>query len=120
MHIQNEYGRFGRARLLQEAAPETDMNLVMAGLVQNTFNQYDDITRGTELRGEHVLEVLAADVEREGSNKDDDEVDLGNPPPVAPAGDNVSEVQRLLEESPHTLLNARARMSSLSAVMILL
>lgn len=120
MHIENEYGRFGRARLLREAASETDANLDMAGLVQNTFNQYDNITRGTEGGGEHVRYEPAADMERESTDEEDDGEDLFHRHMTGPAVDTLSDAQRILEESSHTLLYARARMSSLSATMILL
>ena len=123
-HIQNEYGRLGRARLLRECAAETDAHLDITGLVQNTFNQYEEMTRVAEEQpGVHVLEEDDArtPVREEQQPTDwteEDNEDIGHP--ADGEADPNSAARRILEKSSSTLLFAGSRLSSLSATMLLL
>ena len=119
-HIQEEYGRFGRARLLREAAATTDADMDLTGLVQNAFNQYEDLSRIAE--GQQVPDQTRADSDQHPNyaEQPDSDDDVGVGPDTPPEEGHVTAAQRMLEESSHTLLYAGSRMSCLSATMILL
>ena len=121
-HIQEEYGRFGRARLLREAAAVTDADMDITGLVQNAFHQYEEMrdqAAGEEGIQEHdnMVDTRHEPTETDLSD-DEDEDEIGVA--AGPAGEEVTNAQRILEESSQALLYAGARMSSLSATMVLL
>ena len=123
-HIEEEYGRLGRARLLREAAPERDVNLNMNGLVRNTFNQYEEMVGIAEEQVECGINLPEEPQAPPSPQR--------NAPAATEAGtedtqnegngerDHVTAAQRILEDSSNTLLFAGSRLSMLSATMILL
>ena len=119
-HIQEEYGRFGRARLLREAAASTDANMDLTGQVHNAFNQYDELSRVADGQALPSADRPFPDTQPPMPDMIDSEEEEGVEPNATPIHDHMTEAQRILEESSHTLLYAGARMSCLSATMILL
>ncbi|KAG0597430.1 hypothetical protein M758_UG337700 [Ceratodon purpureus] len=121
-HIKEEYGRFGRARLLREAAPVTDANMNITGLVQNAFHWYEEMSRDAEEFRVPIENPPDSDPPPPPHVPEqyDEESDEDGVPPANQEEDYTSAAQRMLEESSHTLLYAGSCMSSLSATMILL
>lgn len=117
-HIRDEYGRHGRARLLREAATETDVNVDMAGLVHNTFNRYDNLARVAVAEHEVNTESEHAEGRDDVQPEDGEFVDLDGE--TMTTQEETSPAERILEESSHISLFAGSRLSSLAATMILL
>ena len=116
--------------MLREAAPETDAQLNMTGLVHHAFNQYEDMVRVAEEQAgahreeeedvtlppspEHTEPVEAAAVPINGVDHDRERM------PNNDEDNHMADAERILEESSNTPLFAGSRLSSLSATIILL
>ena len=114
----------GRARLLWECVAKTDANLDITGLIQNTFNQYEKMTRVAEEQRQVVFlepDVVPTSLGLEqppplGTEDGGEDINL----PANGEAHHILAAQRILEENSNTLLFAGSRLSSLSATMILL